>query len=172
MTKDDIPVKKGKEQEPKVPARRFEDDFDMMLGGLLRGFDDMFSHPFSFGDMPGMAAFSRALPAFQGQYGVDVKDHGEEIIVVADMPGMEKGKVGIEVVNPRVLRIFAEREDQEEETGEGFYRRERMFGTVDRMVPLPAEVKPDDATATLNNGVLEIRLKKIEKEPKKRISIT
>jgi HSP20 family protein len=59
-----------------------------------------------------------------------------------------------------------------EEIGErDYHRSERFYGTFARTLSLPARVEPEKATATYKNGILEIRLPKLENQRQKRISI-
>jgi HSP20 family protein len=74
-------------------------------------------------------------------------------------------------VNPRTLEIWCERKQEKEETGEGYYLRERRTGSISRVIPLPGEVTDDGATATFRNGVLEAHFKKIKIERGAKISI-
>ena len=74
---------------------------------------------------------------------VDVIEQGDEIWIVADMPGVDKDKINIDATEDRVL-ITAQGENRS-------YRKE---------VELPAPVDPNSAKATYKNGVLEIKFKK------------
>jgi HSP20 family protein len=102
----------------------------------------------------------RMMPALRGEFRVDIRDHDDEIIVVADLPGSEKKDVSVSLVNPRVLEIRADRDAEKEENKEGYFMRERITGTMSRTVPLPQDVTDEGASATFTNGVLEIRMKK------------
>jgi HSP20 family protein len=102
----------------------------------------------------------RMMPAIRGEFRIDIRDHNDEISVVADLPGVEKGDVSTSLVNPGMLEIRSERKAEKEETEEGYYIRERMSGTMSRIVSLPHDVTDAGASATFKNGVLEIRLKK------------
>ena len=76
----------------------------------------------------------RMLPAVRGEFRVDVKEHENEVIVVADLPGIEKEAVSIPLLNPRALEISCERKGETEEKSKGYYMRERMYGTMRRVV--------------------------------------
>jgi HSP20 family protein len=102
----------------------------------------------------------RMMPAIRGEFRVDIRDHDDEIIVVADLPGVEKNDVSVSLVNPGMLEIRSERKEEKEEKEEGYYMRERMSGTMSRIVSLPHDVTDAGGSATFKNGVLEIRLKK------------
>jgi HSP20 family protein len=102
----------------------------------------------------------RMMPALRGEFRIDIRDHDDEIIVVADLPGAEKEDVSVSLVNPGMLEIRSERSTNKEEKEEGYYMRERMSGSMSRIVSLPHEVTDEGASATFKNGILEIRMKK------------
>ena len=104
---------------------------------------------------------------------VDVRDVEDNIIVTADMPGVDKEDVNISV-SENTLEISTESKEEvsEEKKDEGFVRRERYYTRFYRRVPLPGQVDESSARATLNNGVLEITLPKTElEESKNRINV-
>lgn len=105
---------------------------------------------------------NRIRPVISGECRVDVMDHDNETYVVADLPGAGKDDVQIRLVDPRTLEISCKREKNSEEDDEegGYYLRERVYGEMIRHVTLPSEVTEDGATASFNNGVLEVHLKK------------
>jgi len=113
----------------------------------------------------------RMLPAIKGEFRVDVREHDDEIIVVADLPGADKEDISLSLATPSTLEIDCERKDEKEEEREGYYMRERVYGSMKRMVALPKDVEEGDASASFKNGVLEVRLKKSSKERGKRILI-
>ncbi|HEU17321.1 MAG TPA: Hsp20/alpha crystallin family protein, partial [Methanolinea sp.] len=113
----------------------------------------------------------RMLPALRGEFRVDVREHDDEVIVVADLPGVEKDDISLKLGSPNTLEIDCERKGEKEEEREGYYMRERMYGSMKRMVALPRDVEEAGSSASFKNGVLEVRLKKSEKERGKRILI-
>jgi HSP20 family protein len=90
---------------------------------------------------------------------MDVRDNGKEYIVEAELPGITKNDIDIELTKNSV-RIQGEMRREEEKDEEGYYRRERSYSSFYRHMPLPEEVRPDKADATFNNGILEIKLPK------------
>jgi len=82
---------------------------------------------------------------------VDVFETDSEVVVVAEMPGVEKEKIDVKVTEDgKTLIISASNEDRK------YYKE----------VDLPVKVDPLSAKATYKNGVLEVKLKKIGKEGK------
>lgn len=116
---------------------------------------------------------SRLLPALRtGDLRVDVTEDEKEVVVTADMiPGVTKKDITLNLVNPQALEITCERKDEKKEEKEGYYMRERSFGSMTRVVPLPKPVTEDGATSTFKNGVLEVHLKKTAKASKGKIAI-
>ena len=88
---------------------------------------------------------------------IEVLHNNDTFLVRADLPGMKKEDVKVEVTND-LLTISGERKKETEEKREGFYRTERSYGTFYREIPLPEGVKLDKATATFHDGVLEVTM--------------
>jgi HSP20 family protein len=101
----------------------------------------------------------RIVPAVR-DFRVDVRDHEDEVIVVADLPGVEKENVSVRLIDPQHLEIMSVRRGETEEEARDFFMRERVYGQMSRTVMLPAEVIEEGAAASFKNGVLEVRLKK------------
>jgi HSP20 family protein len=147
----------------RYPARPFWDEFDQMMAEM----EDRFQRMFQRTNLPMPSEVgSRVLPAIRGEFRVDVREHEDDVIVVADLPGVEKEGVQIRLVDPNLLLIKTERRAETEEAGEkeGYYMRERVYGTMSRTVTLPVDVTEEGATASFKNGVLEVHLKKLVKE--------
>jgi HSP20 family protein len=87
------------------------------------------------------------------------------------LPGSLKKISRLTWLAPGHSKISWERKEEEKEEKEGYYLRERRFGSMTRIVPLPVTVTQEKATATVKNGVLEIHLKKSAKEPTAKIAI-
>ena len=92
---------------------------------------------------------------------VDVIDRDKEVVVRADLPGVAKEEIDIQVgENTVTIRGESRREVKEEK--ENYYRRELSYGGFSRTVGLPAAVDGDKAKAELKDGVLEVTLPKSE----------
>jgi HSP20 family protein len=90
---------------------------------------------------------------------VDLEDTGEELVLTGDLPGFEADDIDVRVVDG-TLRVGAERDEETEEEGGEYVRRERRRTSVSRSIDLPSAVDEDDITATYNNGVLTVRMPK------------
>jgi len=55
--------------------------------------------------LPSGGMTDRMLPAIRGEFRVDVREHDDEVLVVADLPGIEKEDISLDLVNPRALAI-------------------------------------------------------------------
>ncbi len=105
--------------------------------------------------------YSRFLPALREEFRVDVREHEDEVIVIADLPGVDKEDISLNLTNPRVLGLSCEKKAETVEEEEDFYMRERSYGSMRREIYLPAEVTYEGAAASFKNGVLEVKLKKV-----------
>jgi len=104
---------------------------------------------------------------------VEMLQHNGELIVRADLPGLTKDDVKVEVTD-NAITIEGERRGEKEEKREGFYRSERSYGKFYRRLPIPEGVNIKDAEATFQNGVLEVKMKtsKREQQKSRRLEIT
>ncbi len=101
---------------------------------------------------------------------IDVIDEGDNIKVIADLPGFNKEDIEVWIEDGDLV-IKAVRKEEKEEKAENYLRRERRFGEVYRKITLPVEVDVNKIKATYNNGVLEIVIPKSEKAKKKIIKV-
>lgn len=88
---------------------------------------------------------------------VEIFEHDGELVVRAELPGLKKEDVKIELSHDG-LTIDGERRSEHEENGEGYYRSEFSYGSFHRRVPLPEGANPDEATAKFHDGVLEVTM--------------
>ncbi|MDD5429047.1 MAG: Hsp20/alpha crystallin family protein [Candidatus Omnitrophica bacterium] len=91
---------------------------------------------------------------------LDVTESDREVTVKADLPGMTKDKINITLEKNKLLKISGSRETFEEKTSQGIVRQERMSGSFERVLELPAECEGKNIKATYKEGVLEIVLQK------------
>ena len=98
---------------------------------------------------------------------IEVLRKNGEFIVRADLPGLKRDDVKVELTEG-LLTISGERKEEKEEKREGYYRSERSYGSFFRQIPLPEGAKTDTAKAEFNDGVLEITMQAPAREPQKR----
>jgi len=93
---------------------------------------------------------------------VDVYQTEDEVVATAEVPGIAS-RDELEVsVAPDSITIKGELKRTREVKDEDYYHSERFYGSFSRTIPLPVEVKPEQAKAKLQNGVLEVRMPKAE----------
>jgi HSP20 family protein len=97
---------------------------------------------------------------------VEVFERDDELVLRADLPGLTRDDVNVEIANDGIT-IEGERKNEHDERGEGYFRSERSYGRFYRRVPMPEGAKAEDATASFSNGVLEITLPVAKREERK-----
>jgi HSP20 family protein len=86
---------------------------------------------------------------------IDVFQRGNDLVIRADVPGLTKDDITVDIADDQ-LTIRGERRYDHEEERDGVFRSERSYGSFCRVVPLPQGAIADSAKATFNGGVLEI----------------
>ena len=131
-------------------------------GGLDRMFDDFFA-PARFGVLESDDWNWRPV--------VDIYDKDESIVIKADLPGVDKKDIHVDL-NGRVLTLSGERTvEKEANEEESCYRRERAYGKFVRTFNLASDVIPDKIDATYKDGVLHVTIPKSEAHKPKQITI-
>jgi HSP20 family protein len=129
--------------------------------GLMRQMQEEVDRWFGrFGSDRGWASPSSWLSRAGEQAGdwmpaIDAFQHGNEFVIRADVPGMARTDLSVEIGDDAVT-IRGERKHEEREEKEGVFWSERSYGSFSRVVPLPPGAISDSAKATFNNGVLEV----------------
>jgi HSP20 family protein len=155
------PAAKGKGEvaswsPPAAPAspftlmRRFADEMDRVFEDFRHGLMPQLPRlgsPFE-GWKPGEMAWTPS---------VEVAERGGKLVVHADLPGLTKKDVKVEVREGAVC-IQGERRRERETKRKGVYRSERSYGSFYREIPLPEGIDIEQATASFRNGVLEVTL--------------
>jgi HSP20 family protein len=101
---------------------------------------------------------------------VDIYEGETAVVLKAELPGIKKGDVSVEVKD-NVLTIKGERKAESEIKEEMYYRRERTYGSFSRSFNLQYTVTPDKIKARFKDGVLEIEVPKPEEEKPKQINV-
>lgn len=121
--------------------RRFSEGMEQLFGDVGAG-----------GMMPrGFEQMSRWTPQ------IEMFEREGELHIRADLPGLKKEDVQIELEDDAVI-LRGERREERREEREGMYRTEVSYGSFYREVPLPSNVEADEANATFRDGVLEITM--------------
>jgi HSP20 family protein len=97
---------------------------------------------------------------------IELQQTGNELIVRADLPGVKREDVTVEVEDG-VLTVSGERRQEDREERDGFVRSERRYGSFYRSIPLPEGVNEDNISATFGDGVLEVRARIPEQQQRR-----
>jgi HSP20 family protein len=126
--------------------RQMQDEVDRWFGRI--GSDRNWTSPSAWLSRAGEQAgdWMPAIDAFQ---------RGNEFVIRADVPGMARTDLTVEIGDD-ALTIRGERKHEQNEDREGVFWSERSYGTFSRVVPLPPGAISDSAKATFTNGVLEV----------------
>ncbi|KAL2248869.1 17.3 kDa class I heat shock protein [Sesamum indicum] len=93
---------------------------------------------------------------------IDWKETPEAHVFKADVPGLKKEEVRVEVEDGRILQISGERSKEQEEKNDKWHRVERSSGKFLRRFRLPENAKLDQIKAAMENGVLTVTVPKEE----------
>jgi HSP20 family protein len=168
MEEERVMAEKAKETEGKslAPRRPFS-DLARWERDMERMFDDFWGRRMrpwwpERWSMP--AGMEITTPA------VDLFEEKDDIVVKAEMPGMDKDNIQVNLTD-HTLTIKGEKKKDEEVKEENYYRSERSYGSFVRTLDLPADVQSDKVKATFKNGVLEVRLPKTEQAKAKEVKV-
>jgi HSP20 family protein len=158
---------KGKrEPEKALTASRPVSEIARMEREMERIFEDFFS--------PRWSPFRRSFWPMRKQafpsVDIDVYEEKDEIVAKAELPGMSKDDINVNV-SDHILTIKGEKKKEEETKDEDYFFSERSYGAFVRSIELPADVQTEKAKANFKNGILEIRLPKTEEAKKKEIPV-
>ncbi|KAH9310576.1 hypothetical protein KI387_025611 [Taxus chinensis] len=145
------------------------------LGGRRSNVYDPFSldvwDPFEFtGGLMDMAPYRQreggGEVAAVARAQIDWKETPEAHIFKADLPGLRKEDIEIQVEDGRVLQISGERSKEEVEKKDKYHRVERQYGSFVRRFRLPENAKLDQVSAKMENGVLTVTVPKYPEQSK------
>ena len=131
--------------------REMDELFDQMMGETGEGISRLGA----------IRTFSPAL---------DVLNCGKEVLVRADLPGLEQKDIAVELQDG-TLTVRGERKDEHEGHEDTYHWTERWEGRFARTIALPAGVQADKIAAEFKNGVLEIHIPKDDKASSKKIEV-
>ena len=132
------------------PAELFSMNPFTLMRRLTEDMDRMFSSQGAMGAGGGGEMGIWAPP-------VEVRESSGNLVVTAELPGLNKEDVKVEVTEDAIV-IQGERKREVEEERHGIHRSERYYGAFYREIPLPQGVKADQAKAQFNNGLLEVTI--------------
>jgi HSP20 family protein len=142
---------------PMTPMRQFsslQDEMNRLFNQFFQG---------GTGEEAGWGVRTWAPP-------VDIYETDDALILKAELPGVSKDDVSIEI-HQNTLILRGERKHEAEVKEDHYHRVERAYGTFQRSFVLPTQVDQEHVQATYHNGILELRLPKSEAAKPKRIAI-
>ncbi|VVA90301.1 unnamed protein product [Arabis nemorensis] len=142
--------------------RRNNNMFDPFSLDVWDPFKDLPSFPSS------SSSLSRETSAIANAR-VDWKETAEAHVFKADLPGMKKEEVKVEIEDDTVLKISGERHVEKEDKKDTWHRVERSSGQFSRKFRLPEDVKMDQVKASMENGVLTVTVPKAETTKKTQV---
>jgi len=101
---------------------------------------------------------------------VDVYEEKDEIVVKAELPGMDKHEIQVNISDSELI-LKGEKKKEEKIEEENYYRCERSYGAFRRTVELPKDVQADKIKASFKNGILEVRLPKTKEAKTREIKV-
>ena len=101
---------------------------------------------------------------------VDIYDEDNHIVVKAELPGVDKDDIVVDIKD-RVLTLKGERSTDNEVKEDDYYRKERSYGRFERRFALPGDVNADDIKAEYKDGLLKIDIPKLEQNKPKQITV-
>lgn len=101
---------------------------------------------------------------------VDMTSDDKQVIVRTEVPGFKEDEINVEVQG-NMLTISAESTSEREDDDSNWHIREMRYGKFSRSVMLPDEVNVDRTDATLENGILTVKLPKVKPNPIQKIAV-
>jgi HSP20 family protein len=160
MAEQNVQMKTRKEEASQSPSlERRQASVDMFRSDpfafspftLMRRFLENMEHGFG-GDWE--SGFGREQLGMWSP-AIEVSERGDRLVVRADLPGLAKDDVKVEVLDNHLV-IQGERRQEHEEQEGGYRRSERRYGSFYRSIPLPQGAQTEQARAEFKDGVLEV----------------
>ncbi len=150
----DVPVQNVQAQSSITPVSHLHAEIDRL-------FNDAFS------GMAGRSLFSdwnsnQAWPELTSialKPNLDIKENENHYTISAEIPGVAREDVNIEV-NGNILTVRGEKQQEQKEERENYHCIERSYGSFERVLTLPRDANPDNIDASFKDGVLTINIKR------------
>jgi len=139
-----------------TPLTALRNEMDRLFDSFVRTPWGSLDWPFSAGQV--------GFPA------MDIAESEDEVTIRAEVPGVDPKELSISLTGDQLV-LSGEKKESSEHQGKGFRQTETRYGSFRRAVSLPAEVDSENVEADYANGVLMVRLKKVQKVPPKRIDV-
>lgn len=156
MVKEEKPEKTQELQQ--VEPAHVVSPFDEMERMFENFFERRWLRPFQ----KGWPAFPKLAAPFKGMApSVDIIDRDDEVVVKAELPGVDKKDLEISVTQNTVTIKGSTSHEEKEEKGD-YYRCEISRGSYARTLSLPADIDEENTRATFKDGILELTLPKLK----------
>lgn len=152
-----------------VPVRSEFGSIMSTLGSMERLMEDAFRRPF-FGMnwLPFRDLFREfGMPGEVSYPTVDVYEHGNEVKVRCELPGMKRDEINVEFIDAKTLVLSGERKSEEKAEKGDYLRHECSYGAFNRTLSLPEGCDYEKAKASYRDGILEITIPKTEEATRK-----
>ncbi len=106
----------------------------------------------------------------EGQLTVDVFQTTDDIIIKAMVAGVKPDDLDVSITQD-MITIRGKREERHKVERENYFYRELYWGTFSRSILLPQEIDPDEAEAAIKNGIITIKLPKLDKEKVQKLKV-
>ncbi len=158
------------QDEPETETKsEWETRAERGRGAAQKFFDDMIG---TFRERGG--DFEKALSEYTAsapsKLTTDLIETDGSLIVKADLPGVKKEDIVIDLTDDSI-EIFAKFEEETEEEGKKFIKKERRYGEARRSLILPEAVKVKETSAKFDNGVLTVTLPKLEEKKRFQVKV-
>ena len=165
-----LPDEPGAETDTEAEMKsEWETRAERGRGAAQKFFDDMIG---TFRERGG--DFEKALSEYTAsapsKLTTDLIETDGSIIVKADLPGVKKEDIVIDLTDDSI-EIFAKFEEETEAEGKNFIKRERRYGEARRSLILPEAVKVKETSAKFDNGVLTVTLPKLEEKKRFQVKV-
>jgi HSP20 family protein len=160
------PKKRPSSMIEPVRASNLWTEFDKAFDRFRRDFESaLWPHERALGHrLPSLAEMETTIPY------IDLEDKGDSFVLSAEAPGFKKDEIDINICGNSV-EISGCKEMTTDEKNKSYIRKERMSESFYRTLTLPEEIKYEEVSADLKDGVLEIVLPKKNPKQRKKIQI-
>ncbi len=142
----------SKGQGSRLPSR-YQDPFQSFRTEMDRLFDSF------LGGVPSLRSSRHGFSEAQMTPTLDVKENEKEIVVKADLPGMDEKDINLTIHNG-VLSLRGEKKSEHADERDNYHVMERSYGSFQRSIRLPETIDEDKAEARFDKGVLTVTLPK------------
>ncbi len=151
-----VPVRTSRAGQVPARVQTGGDPLALFRNDIERIIEDTFSR--ALAGFPGLAGYSDLIPSAL-QPAVDISEGEKEYTVRAELPGVDRDDVSIEVEG-QTLVIRAEKKQEQSDEKEGYHWVERTYGMMQRVLSLPDDADAEKIEASFKNGVLKLRIPK------------